>query len=92
MLAPFLRLMRDILIEPETVVMTQHSMSSKTVAGKTETTPASGFKFLGYGVQVLNGNELLAEVFEPVELKASIGLPETPTVYDESKWKKKKAN
>jgi hypothetical protein len=77
----------------ETVVMTQHSAFSKTVDGKTETTPAAGFKFAGYGVQVLSGNQLLAETFDPPELKASIGLPETSMDSYEAKTPaKKKAN
>ena len=71
-------------------VITFHSLSSKTKGGKNEVKPATGAKFAGFGVQVMAGNELMVELFEPKELKASTGLTETSTLYDEDKWKKKK--
>ncbi len=68
---------KEIVKTDETVLVSQNS-HSRTVGGRTETTPASGQKFYGYGVQVLAGQKLLAEAFDPPELKASIHLPETP--------------
>jgi hypothetical protein len=76
----------------ETAIMTLHPAFSKSSGGKMTPVPASGYKFAGYGVQVLAGDAVLAELFEPRELKTSTGLAETSTLYDEGKWKKKKAN
>jgi hypothetical protein len=65
-------------IRTDEAVMTSQIAYSRTVGGKVETTPASGQKFYGYGVQVLAGQKLLAQTFDPPELKASTNLPETP--------------
>lgn len=68
---------KEIVNTDETVLTSQNTYS-RTVGGRTETTPATGQKFYGYGVQALAGQKVLAEVFDPPELKASIHLPETP--------------
>ncbi len=36
-------------------------------------TPASGTKFVGYGVQVFNGEKLVAETYDPISIKDSWG-------------------
>ena len=79
-------------ITTDEVVMTMHPAFSKGTGGKITPMPASGFKFAGYGVQVLSGGTVLAEVFDPRDLKASTDLAETSTLYDEKKWNKKKSN
>jgi hypothetical protein len=57
--------------EPVTLKYTRRYQ--KKQRGQVVTIPATGEKFAGYGVQVYFGDQLLAEKFEPPELKAKVG-------------------
>ena len=52
-----------------TAVTTEGKFDNKTH----KTTPPTGEKFLGYGVQVFNGEQLVAESYDPSSLKESWG-------------------
>jgi hypothetical protein len=87
------------VLNTEDVILTSHSSSSKVTGGRTETTPAGGTKYFGYGVQVTSGNRVLAASFDPPELKSSTNLTEaatagavTKTPETAAKTKKKPAN
>jgi hypothetical protein len=85
-----LKSLDHMAVETEPAVLTSHSSHSKTVSGKTETTPASGYKFYGYGVRVLSGKQVLVESFDPPELRGSTNLPESSDLGGEQPSKSKK--
>ena len=55
----------------ETTVATAIVVESKFDKGKR--TPASGMKFVGYGVQVFIGDKMVAEAYDPPAMKESWG-------------------
>ena len=65
-----------VTLNTESAMLSSHSSQTKKTEGHFQTTLAGGTKYYGYGVQVLSGERVLAERFDPLELKASIGLSE----------------
>lgn len=63
----------SVRVKSETVVLKYTEQYSKKFEGDTKFEPEKGERYLGYGVQVLQGDALLAEKFEPPDLKAKLG-------------------
>jgi hypothetical protein len=64
--------------EKFTTPKAQSDMEEETGAGKDKKV-AKGAKMIGYGVQVLKGETVVAEAYEPSAMKASFGKVVAPT-------------
>ena len=60
-------------VKSETLLTTYTTQYSKKSQGDLTFVPEEGKRFIGYGVQLLSGDTVLAETFEPPDLKAKLG-------------------
>jgi hypothetical protein len=63
----------SVKVKSATVVTTYSEQYSKKSQGEIEFVPEKGQKYIGYGVQLFSGDTLLAETFEPPDLKSKLG-------------------
>jgi hypothetical protein len=78
----------SVKIKSETLVVTHTEQYSKKSQGEIAFVPEKGEKYLGYGVQVLRGDALVAETFEPPDLKTKLGTTWIEPVGGKKKSKK----
>jgi hypothetical protein len=75
-------------VKSETLVTTYATQYSKKSEGELTFVPEEGKKFIGYGVQLLSGDAVLAETFEPPDLKSKLGTARIEPAGGKKKTKK----
>lgn len=61
-----------VQLQSDKVTIIENAETTKMRDGKQYDVPASGYDFGGYGVQVLDGQTVITEFFDPKELKGKI--------------------
>lgn len=81
--------LKSARVSTETITLSHTRSYQKRTRGQVITVPATGQKFEGYGVQVLHGAAVLAEVFEPPTLKDKVSAADIEALDKPQKGRKR---